>query len=84
MLIFAIYGAVGSTGSAATTTVADFITQVAFREAREGPQHDKNMRALGFYVFATCRAIAARRMAPVVSRGRFAEKLSPDRYAAFA
>ena len=34
MLVFAIYGAAGTTGSAATTTVIDFTTMIACREAR--------------------------------------------------
>lgn len=52
MLIFAIYGAAGTTGSAATTTVIDFM--VACREARIALQHDQQMKAPGFHVFATC------------------------------
>jgi len=35
MMIFAIYGGAGSTSATATTTVVDFTTQVACREARE-------------------------------------------------
>jgi hypothetical protein len=54
MLIFAIYGAAGTTGSAATTTVIDFTTMVACREARIALQHDQQMKAPGFHVFATC------------------------------
>jgi hypothetical protein len=34
MLVFALYGAAGTPGSAATTTVIDFSTKVACREAR--------------------------------------------------
>ena len=41
MLIFAIYGAAGTTGSAATTTVIDFTTMVACREARNALQRDQ-------------------------------------------
>ncbi len=41
MLVFAIYGAAGTTGSAATTTVIDFTTMVACREARLALQHDE-------------------------------------------
>ncbi len=54
MLVFAIYGAAGTTGSAATTTVIDFTTQVACRDAREALQRDEQMKAPGFHVFATC------------------------------
>lgn len=54
MLIFAIYGAAGTTGSAATTTVIDFTTMVACREARNALQRDEHLKAPGFHVFATC------------------------------
>ncbi|MGE5260010.1 MAG: hypothetical protein ACM3MH_03925 [Actinomycetota bacterium] len=54
MLIFAIYGAAGTTGSAATTTVIDFTTMIACRDARAALQHDEHLRAPGFHVFATC------------------------------
>jgi uncharacterized protein YggE len=54
MMIFAIYGGAGSTSATATTTVVDFTTQVACREAREALAHDRNMKAPGFHVFATC------------------------------
>jgi uncharacterized protein YggE len=54
MLIFAIYGADGTTGSAATTTVVDFTTQVACRDARNALHRDNKMKAPGFRVFATC------------------------------
>jgi hypothetical protein len=54
MLIFAIYGAAGTTGSAATTTVIDFTTMVACREARTALQHDEHLKTPGFHVFATC------------------------------
>ena len=54
MLIFAIYGAAGTTGSAATTTVIDFTTMIACREARVALQRDEHLKAPGFHVFATC------------------------------
>lgn len=54
MLIFAIYGAAGTAGSAATTTVVDFTTMVACREARLALQRDEHLKAPGFHVFATC------------------------------
>jgi uncharacterized protein YggE len=54
MMIFAIHGGAGSTSATATTTVVDFTTQVACREARDALQHDRNMKAPGFHVFATC------------------------------
>ncbi|MFZ2017393.1 MAG: hypothetical protein WAU90_01800 [Methyloceanibacter sp.] len=54
MLIFAIYGASGATGSAATTTVVDFTTMVACREARIALQRDEHLKTPGFHVFATC------------------------------
>jgi hypothetical protein len=54
MLIFAIYGAAGTTGSATTTTVIDFTTMIACREARAALQHDEHLKAPGFHVFATC------------------------------
>lgn len=52
MIVFTLYGAAGTTGSTATTTVIDFTTQVACREARE--ELRRNARAPGFGVFATC------------------------------
>jgi hypothetical protein len=54
MLVFAIYGAAGTTGVAATTTVIDFTTMVACREARLALQHDEHLKPPGFHVFATC------------------------------
>ncbi|MGZ5849873.1 MAG: hypothetical protein ACXWJN_04720 [Methyloceanibacter sp.] len=54
MLVFALYGAAGTTGSAATTTVIDFTTMVAYQEARIGLQRDEHLKAPGFHVFATC------------------------------
>ena len=54
MLVFAIYGAAGTTGSAATTTVIDFTTMIACREARLALQHDEDLKSPGFHVFATC------------------------------
>jgi hypothetical protein len=54
MLIFAIYGAAGTTGSAATTTVVDFTTMVACREARLALLRDEHLKTPGFHVFATC------------------------------
>jgi hypothetical protein len=54
MLVFALDGAAGTTGSAATTTVIDFTTMVAYQEARIGLQHDEHLKAPGFHVFATC------------------------------
>jgi hypothetical protein len=54
MLVFAIYGAAGTTGSAATTTVIDFTTMIACREAREALQRDRHLKTPGFHVFATC------------------------------
>lgn len=54
MLIFAMYGPDGTTGSAATTTVIDFTTQIACRDARNALQRDRNLRTPGFRVIATC------------------------------
>ena len=54
MLIFAIYGPDGSTGSSATTTVVDFTTQVACREARRAIHRDHNLAEGGLRVIATC------------------------------
>jgi hypothetical protein len=54
MLVFALYGASGTPGSAATTTVIDFTTQVACREARDELQSNTKLKAPGFRVFATC------------------------------
>ena len=54
MLVFAIYGAAGANGSAATTTVIDFTTMVACRAARDALMRDGDMKAPGFHVFATC------------------------------
>ena len=52
MIVFALYGATGTTGSTATTTVIDFTTQVACREARD--ELRRNAKAPGFGLFATC------------------------------
>ena len=52
MIIFTLYAADGSTDSTATTTVIDFTTQVACREARD--ELRRNARAPGFGLFATC------------------------------
>lgn len=52
MIVFALYGAAGTTGSTATTTVIDFTTQVACRQARD--ELRRNARAPGFGIFATC------------------------------
>lgn len=52
MIVFTLYGAAGTTGSTATTTVIDFTTQVACKEARN--ELRRNARAPGFGVFATC------------------------------
>jgi hypothetical protein len=54
MLVFAIYGAAGTTGSAAATTAIDFTTMLARREAQLALQHDEHLKAPGFHVFATC------------------------------
>jgi hypothetical protein len=54
MLVFAMYGAAGTAGSAATTTVIDFTTQVACKEARDELQRDSKLKAPAFRVFATC------------------------------
>jgi hypothetical protein len=54
MLVFALYGAAGTTGSAATTTVIDFTTQVACRQARDELRSNAKLRAPGFSVVATC------------------------------
>jgi len=52
MIIFTLYAADGSSDSTATTTVIDFTTQVACREARD--ELRRNARAPGFGLFATC------------------------------
>ena len=52
MIVFTLYGADGTTGSTATTTVIDFTTQVACREARD--ELRRNARAPGFGIFVTC------------------------------
>ena len=54
MLVFALYGAAGTPGSAATTTVIDFSTKVACREARDELHSNSKLKAPGFRVFATC------------------------------
>jgi hypothetical protein len=54
MLVFALYGAAGTVGSAATTTVINFSTQVACREACNAPQSNSKLKAPGFRVLATC------------------------------
>jgi hypothetical protein len=54
MLVFALYGTAGTPGSAATTTVIDFSTQVACREARDELHSNSKLKAPGFRVFATC------------------------------
>lgn len=50
MIIFTLYAADGSTDSTATTTVIDFTTQVACREARDAL---RDAKAPGFGLFAT-------------------------------
>jgi hypothetical protein len=52
MIVFTLYGAAGTTGSTATTTVIDFTTQVACREARD--ELRRKAKAPGFGIFATC------------------------------
>lgn len=52
MPVFTLYGAAGTTGSTATTTVIDFTTQVARKEARD--ELRRNARAPGFDIFVTC------------------------------
>jgi len=52
MIIFTLYAADGASDSTATTTVIDFTTQVACREARD--ELRRNARAPGFGLFATC------------------------------
>ena len=52
MIVFTLYGAAGTSGSTATTTVIDFTTQVACREARD--ELRRNAKAPGFGIFATC------------------------------
>ncbi len=54
MMIFAIYGPDGSTGSSTTTTVVDFSTMVACREARRALQRNHRLASGGFRVIATC------------------------------
>jgi hypothetical protein len=54
MLVFALYGTAGTPGSATTTTVIDFSTQVACREARDELHSNSKLKAPGFRVFATC------------------------------
>jgi len=52
MIIFTLYAADGTTDSTATTTVIDFTTQVACREARD--ELRRNAKAPGFGLYATC------------------------------
>jgi hypothetical protein len=52
MIVFTLYGAAGTTGSTATTTVINFTTQVACREARG--TNSGAAKAPGFGIFATC------------------------------
>ncbi|MEZ5827545.1 MAG: hypothetical protein R3D30_06890 [Hyphomicrobiales bacterium] len=52
MIVFTLFGPEGTTSSTATTTVIDFTTQVACREARD--ELRRNARAPGFGVYATC------------------------------
>jgi hypothetical protein len=52
MIVFTLYGAAGTSGSTATTTVIDFTTQVACREARD--ELRRSAKAPGFGLFATC------------------------------
>ncbi len=54
MLVFAVYGAAGTTGSSATTTVIDFSTQVSCKEARDELRSDAKLKVPGFHIFATC------------------------------
>lgn len=50
MIIFTLFD--GASDSTATTTVIDFTTQVACREARD--ELRRNAKAPGFGLFATC------------------------------
>jgi hypothetical protein len=52
MIIFTLFAADGATDSTATTTVIDFTTQVACRQARD--ELRRNAKAPGFGLFATC------------------------------
>jgi hypothetical protein len=52
MIVFTLYAADNSTASTATTTVIDFSTQVACREARD--ELRRNAKAPGFGLYATC------------------------------
>lgn len=54
MLVFALYGNAGTPGSTASTTVIDFTTMVACREARDELRSNSRLRAPGFRVVATC------------------------------
>ena len=52
MIVFTLYAADGTTGSTTTTTVIDFSTQVACREARDELQ--RSAKAPDFGLYATC------------------------------
>ena len=54
MMIFTIYGSYDSISHGSTTTVVDFTTQVACREARKALQRDNTLRTQDFRVVATC------------------------------
>jgi len=54
MLIFTIYGSYDTVSNGATTTVVDFSTQVACRDARRALQRDNSLRTQDFWVVASC------------------------------
>jgi len=54
MMIFAIYGGAGSTSATATTTVVEFHHPGRPPRGARSLGHDRNMKAPGFHVFATC------------------------------
>jgi len=54
MLVFTLYGSASTPGSTATTTVIDFTTMVACREARDELRRNAGLKAPGFRLVATC------------------------------
>ena len=54
MLVFAPYGSASPPGSTATSTVIDFSTMVACREARDELRRNAGLKALGFRLVASC------------------------------
>ena len=82
MIVFALYGAAGTSGSTATTTVIDFTTQVACREARdELPMPKRRASASSPRAWSRSETTTAPALADAVAEIR---NEAPSGYAALA